>query len=163
MRRDDFGKIRILGKKADTRMHCIGAGNAGGGDDRGDIQVGLRARGRSDTDGFIRQPYRHRIRVRGGVHDDIRDVHLAAGPQHTKRHIAAIGYEDLLEHYSITTSTSPNSTGCAFLTKICLTVPSAGAVIGFITFIASTMSSVWPFFTVPPTSMKLGASGSGAT
>jgi hypothetical protein len=34
-----------------------------------------------------------------------------------------------------------------FSTKIALTVPPLGAVIGFITFIASTISSVSPAFT----------------
>jgi hypothetical protein len=54
-----------------------------------------------------------------------------------------------------------NSTGWPSLTMIFLTTPPAGAVIGFITFIASTISSVSPALTVSPTSTNALAPGSG--
>jgi hypothetical protein len=63
---------------------------------------------------------------------------------------------------SITTSGWSNSTGWAFSTRICVTVPPLGAMIGFITFIASMISSVSPSFTVSPTLIKAAASGSKA-
>ena len=44
---------------------------------------------------------------------------------------------------------------------IFLTMPPSGAVIGFITFIASTISRVSPAFTASPTSMNGFAPGSG--
>ena len=42
-----------------------------------------------------------------------------------------------------------------------MTVPAFGAVIGFMTFMASTMNNVWPAFTVSPSEIKAAASGSG--
>ena len=45
---------------------------------------------------------------------------------------------------------------------ICIGPPAAVAVIGFITFIASTISSVSPAFTWSPTFTKSEAPGSGA-
>ena len=47
-------------------------------------------------------------------------------------------------------------------TSTALIVPALSAVIGFITFIASMISSVSPSFTAWPTLMKLAAPGSGA-
>ena len=41
-------------------------------------------------------------------------------------------------------------------------VPSCSASISFMSFIASTMQSVWPFFTFWPTSTNGGDSGDGA-
>ena len=50
------------------------------------------------------------------------------------------------------TSGSPNSTGWASPTRMSwTTTPSRGAWIGFMVFIASTISRVWPFLTVSPT------------
>ena len=46
--------------------------------------------------------------------------------------------------YSTTTSGWSNSTGWPFSTSTDFTVPALGARIGFITFIASTISSVSP-------------------
>src|SRR5271170_7446816 len=57
----------------------------------------------------------------------------------------------------------PNSTGWASWIQISLILPDLGARIGFIVFIASTMKSVSPSFTVSPTLTKGGFEGSGAT
>ena len=59
------------------------------------------------------------------------------------------------------TSGWSNSTGWASATMIFLTVPPVGAVIGFITFIASMISRVSPALTVSPTLMNGSAPGSG--
>ena len=53
-------------------------------------------------------------------------------------------------------------TGLPFATSTALTVPACGAVIGFITFIASMISSVSPAPTLLPTPAKSAAPGSGA-
>src|SRR6476646_4110810 len=57
----------------------------------------------------------------------------------------------------------PNSTGCVSSTQISLTVPARGATMGFIVFIASTMSSVSPSLTVSPTFTNGAAPGCGDT
>src|ERR1051326_8679207 len=56
---------------------------------------------------------------------------------------------------------SPNSTGFVSGTQISTIFPSRGARIGFITFIASIMSNVSPFFTISPALTKEGFPGSG--
>ena len=49
----------------------------------------------------------------------------------------------------------------AVSTRICVTVPACGALIGFITFIASMISRVWPSATRSPTFTNGAAPGSG--
>src|SRR3990170_5723805 len=63
--------------------------------------------------------------------------------------------------HSTTTSGWSNSTGWASETKIWRTVPALGAMIGFITFIASMISKVSPFLTGWPVAMNGFAPGSG--
>ncbi len=65
------------------------------------------------------------------------------------------------------TSGWSNSTGWASATMIFLTTPPLGAVIGFMTFIASMISKVSPALTLSPTAMnglaaRLGREESGA-
>ncbi|MHC2437702.1 hypothetical protein ACVMB0_005077 [Bradyrhizobium sp. USDA 4451] len=132
----------------------------------------------------------HGIGIGGGMHRDGCDAEFLAGAQHAKRDLAAIGYEDLVEHgasgervanggwrmvtrhsirhwpfaigvYSMITSGSPNSTGWPSSTRICVTVPARGDGIWFIVFIASMIRSVWPAETLVPTSMNGLAPGSG--
>ena len=159
--RDDISKISILSKKTDARMHSISACNTGCCDNGGDVQIGLAAAWRADADRFVSKAHRHRISIRCGMNDHGGDLHFLAGAQHPQRDVPPIGDENFLEHYSMMTRASPNSTGCAFCTRIWLTVPSFGAVIGFMTFMASTISRVCPFFTALPTSIKASAPGSG--
>src|SRR5690606_28864056 len=105
------------------------------------------------------------IRVGGGVHSDRLDAELLAGPQDAKRNFTAVGDQDFLKHrpaYSMTTSGSPYSTGCASWHRIAVTVPARGAGIWFIVFIASMMRRVWPSFTCWPTVMNGAAPGAGA-
>ena len=55
----------------------------------------------------------------------------------------------------------PNSTGLALSTKIATTSPSISHSIWFISFMASTIQSGCPFFTLLPISTKTGESGLG--
>src|SRR4051812_43808348 len=61
----------------------------------------------------------------------------------------------------MTTSGWSNSTGWPSLTSSFLTIPPSGAVIGFMTFIASTISRVSPALTASPGSTNALASGCG--
>ena len=60
------------------------------------------------------------------------------------------------------TSGSPNSTGWPFSTRMAVTMPALGAGMWFMVFMASMISSVWPWATRVPTSTKGAAPGSGA-
>src|ERR1700761_1110086 len=40
----------------------------------------------------------HGVGIGGGVHRDYGNAELLAGPQYAKRNLAAVGYEDLVEH-----------------------------------------------------------------
>ena len=42
----------------------------------------------------------HGVGVGGGMHRDGGDAEFLAGAQHAQRDLAAIGYEDLVEHAS---------------------------------------------------------------
>src|SRR5262245_26341075 len=103
----------------------------------------------------------HGIGVRRRMDGNRRNAELLAGAQHPKRNFTAVGNEDLVEHHSMIINGSPNSTGCASPTRICVTVPERGAGIWFMVFIASTISSVSPATTLLPTSTNGIAPGSG--
>ena len=77
----------------------------------------------------------------------------SAGAVDAQRDLAAIGDQDFADvgHQSITMRAWPYSTGSAFWTRIAVTLPARGAAIWFMTFIASTISSVAPSATVSPT------------
>src|ERR1700710_3004076 len=55
----------------------------------------------------------------------------------------------------------PYSTLAPFSTRIAVTTPSTGAATWFISFMTSTMATVSPAATRPPTSTKGGAPGEG--
>src|SRR3546814_1817887 len=136
-------------------MDGVRAGDGGGGEDGGDVEVAVLARRRPDADRFVGEAHVHGIGVGGGVHRHRLDPHLAAGAVDAERDLAAVGNEDLVEHrcraaYSITSSGSPYSTGWPSVTKICLTVPARGAASGFITFMASMVDRTWPSCTSSP-------------
>src|SRR5690606_25087314 len=111
-------------------MDRIRAGDLAGRDDLVDVEVGFARRRRTDADALVGEAHVHCIRVGGGVHSDRLDAELLAGPQDAKRNFTAVGDQDFLEHrpaYSMTTSGSPYSTGCASWHRIAVTVPARGA------------------------------------
>ena len=100
------------------------------------------------------------------MHRDRGDAHLAAGAQDAQRDLAAVGDQDLVEHgraYSMTSSGSPYSTGCRVVDEdLRRPCRPRGARIGFITFIASMISSVWPSLTCRRPARRGAAPGSGS-
>ena len=78
--------------------------------------------------------------------------------------LASLGTPPLGLHciYTMRNSGWLNSTTWPLPTQISATVPSSSAGISFISFMASMMHSVSPFFTWSPTSTKGRASGLGA-
>ena len=111
--------------------------------------------------GFVGKAHMHGVGIGGGMDRDGLDAELLARAMDAQCDLAAVRDEDLLEHgYSSTSRTSPYSTGAPFSTAMLATVPPRGLRIGFITFIASTMTSVWPSRTLSPTLTNGGAPGS---
>ena len=161
---EDVCKARILRQEAVARMHGLCAGDLAGGDDRRNVEVTVTRGRRPDANAFVGEAYMHGVGVRRRVDGDGLNAEFAAGAQDAQRDFTPVGDEDLVEHrpYSIATSGSPYSTGWALSTKILVILPERGAWIWFIVFIASMMRSVWPSFTVAPTSMKFAAPGEGA-
>src|SRR3546814_1848804 len=93
-------------------MDGVRAGDGGGGEDGGDVEVAVLARRRPDADRFVGEAHVHGTGVGGGVHRHRLDPHLAAGAVDAERDLSAVGNEDLVEHrcraaYSITSSGSP--------------------------------------------------------
>ena len=161
---DHLGEVGVLGQEPVAGMDGVGAGDLGGGQDRHRVQVAVGGLGRADADALVGEPHVHRLGIGGRMHGDRGHVQLAAGAQDAQRHLAAIGDQDLVEHraYSITSSGSPYSTGAALLAKIWVMRPALGALIEFITFIASMIRRVWPSLTWSPTLMNGAAPGSGS-
>src|SRR5690606_29324540 len=103
---------------------------------------GVARRRRPDAHALVGEADMHRVGVGGGMDGDRLDSQLLAGAQHPQGDFAAIGDQDLLEHcpaYSMTTSGSPYSTGCASSQRMAVTVPDLGDGIWFMVFIASMM------------------------
>ncbi len=164
MRFDDLGELGVLAQETVAGVDRVGLGDLGGGNDRRNVEVAVLRRGRADADGVVGQPHVHRVGVGGRVHRDRLDAHLVRRAVDAQRDFAAVGNQDALDRHGHATTTSgwSNSTGWPLPIRISLTVPAAGAVIGFITFIASTISRVSPAFTASPTLTKSEAPGSGA-
>ena len=91
VRLDDFGELRILAQEAITGVNRIGMGNFGCSDDRGDVEIAVGRRRRTDADSVIGQPHVHRIGIGGGVHRDRLDPHLMRSAVDAQRDFAAIG------------------------------------------------------------------------
>jgi hypothetical protein len=158
---DDVGELGVFRQKTIAGMDGFGAGDLAGGDNSGDVEIGLGRGGRADADAFIGQLDVHCLIVGGGMDRHRGDAHLLAGADDAKRDFAAIGDEDFIEHQAMTQRVWPYSTGVPSVTWISFTVPPLGAAMAFMVFIASTMNSVSPSLTVLPTLMKGGLPGSG--
>ncbi len=137
---EDFGKTRVLGEKTVAGMNRIHAGNLAGCKQRRHVEIAVLRGWRPDADAFIGEPHMHRIVVGGGMDRDRGNPQFLARPQDAKSNLAAIGYEDLIEHrfsmgewrvanrkknhspptirYSMITRGSPNSTGWPSSTRI---------------------------------------------
>ena len=92
--------MRALREEAVARVNRVCAGNFRGADDRGHVQVALRALRRTDADVFIGEPHVQRVLVGFGVDRDRLDAELPARHDHAQRDLPAVGNEDLLEHVS---------------------------------------------------------------
>src|SRR6185312_10217642 len=158
---EDAGEARILAEEAVAGMHGVGAGDLAGGEDRGDVEVAVLGRRRTDADALVGHAHMHRVAVGRRIDRHGRNAELLAGAQDAERDFAPVGDEDLLEHQSMTASGWPYSTGDASVTRMRDTVPDLCAGIWFIVFIASMMRMVWPSLTLAPTETNVALPGSG--
>src|SRR5262249_11630673 len=158
----DLRELGVLGQEAVAGVDRVGAGDLGGADDRWDVEVALARRRRADAHRLIGELDVERARVGGRVDRDRLEPHLAQRADHAECDLAAVGYQDLLEHRrlassprrsraryagAILNSACPYSTGAPSSARIPITVPAMSASISFMSFIASTMQSTWPLST----------------
>src|SRR5262249_40324636 len=99
-------------------MHRVGTGDFAGGKQRRDIEIAVTRERWADTHAFVGKPHMHSVLVCRRVHGHRGDTKLLAGAQHAKRDFPAVCDQDLLEHYSMIISGSPNSIGWPSSMKI---------------------------------------------
>src|SRR4029079_9863227 len=134
-----------------------------------DVQVALARRRRSDAHRLVGELDVERVGVGRRVDRHRADAHLAQGADDAQRDLAAVRNEHLVENGrrlldqggAMRKSGCPYSPGCAFCTRTAAIVPETSASISFISFIASTMHSTWPFSIRWPSTTYASASGLG--
>ena len=95
---EDFGEAGVFRQEAVARMHGVGAGDLAGGEQRWHVQIAVFRRRRTDADALVGEAHMHRVGVGGGMHRDGGDAQFLAGAQNSQCDLAAIGYQDLVEH-----------------------------------------------------------------
>ena len=93
----DVHEGRVLAQEAVTGMHGIRAVRDGGRDDVRHVQVRLLARGRADAHGLVGDLHVQGVLVRGRVHGDGLDAHLAARADDAHGNLAAVRDEHLVD------------------------------------------------------------------
>ena len=82
-------------------MNGFGAGLFGGGENGVNVEIPARA---TDGDGFVGLAHEERFGVDFRVDGNAPHAHLAQGANDAAGNGAAVGDEDFLKHYSVTTS-----------------------------------------------------------
>jgi hypothetical protein len=95
-----LGKIGIFREETVAGVDGLGVGDLGGGDDGGDVEIALVARGRADADGFVGELDVNQVAVGFGVYGDGANAQFPAGPLHAQGDFSAVGDEDLFKHLS---------------------------------------------------------------
>ena len=86
----DPGEGGVLGEEAVARVHGIGVGAPGDGDDLVNVQVGLRRGGPLEGVGLVGGPHVLGVEVLVGVDGDAGQAGVPAGTRHPDRDLAAI-------------------------------------------------------------------------
>jgi hypothetical protein len=76
----------------------IDVADLGGGDDAVDLEIALRARARSDTDGFVGGLNVEGVVIGLGIDGEGADPEVLAGADHPESDFAAISNEDFVKH-----------------------------------------------------------------
>ena len=97
---ENLGKAGIFGEEAVARMDGIGAGDLAGRQQRRNIEIAVARRRRPDAHALVGKPHMHGVGVGGGMHRNGVDAEFLARAQNAERDLAAIGYQNLVEHRS---------------------------------------------------------------
>ena len=95
---EDLGEAGVFRQKAVAGMHRVGAGDLAGREQRGHVEIAVLRRRRADADALVGEAHMHGVGVGGGMHRDGGDAQFLARAQDAQGDLAAIGYQDLVEH-----------------------------------------------------------------
>ena len=93
-----LGEIGVFRKEAVAGVDGGGTGDFSRADDRRNIQIRQRARGRADAYGLVGQAQVHQFAVGGGMHRDGLDAQLFTGAQDAQGDLAAVGDQNFFQH-----------------------------------------------------------------
>ena len=91
------GKGVVFRQKTIARVHCVGPGQPGGGEDGLDVQVGLCRRCRADAHRALSRLHVRAVTVDFGIHGHRAIAQAAHGAQHAQRNLAAVGHQHGVE------------------------------------------------------------------
>src|SRR5215203_1547910 len=97
----DLGEAGVLGVEAVAGVDRVGAGELGGGDDRGYVEVAAAGGRRADADGLVGKHPVQRVGVGRRVDRDAPYPELAAGPDDAQGDLAPVRYKDLADHWTL--------------------------------------------------------------
>ena len=96
-RRRRRGEIRVLGEEPVARVDRLRAGLAGGGEDRVDVEIGLRCGGRADAVRRVGLAHVRGLGVGVAVHGDRADAEAPQRADDAAGDLAAVRDEDGVE------------------------------------------------------------------
>ncbi len=96
----DAAELGVLAEEAVAGVDGVRVGDLRRSDDPAHVQIAVLAGRRADANGLVGEAYVQAFPVGGAVHGHRLDAHFAGGADHAKGDLAAVGYEDLLEHDS---------------------------------------------------------------
>ena len=96
---DRAGEVGVLGQEAVARVDRVGAGGLGGGQHHGGVEVGLGRGVAGQRYGDVSLADVRQPGVRVGVDRDRRDAERAAGAEHPRRDLGAVGHHQSLDRH----------------------------------------------------------------
>ena len=162
----DLGEIRILAQQAIAGMDRIHIRNLRRRNHRRHIEIAVARPRRTNADRLIRKPHMQRIAIRLAIDSNRLDAQLFAGTNDAQRNFAAIGNENFTQHGQFKRSESQRGVGRTrragrWSPGASQSRREASASISFISFIASTMHTTWPFSMRSPLATKAEEPGEG--
>ena len=98
---DGLGEVAVLGEEAVARVHGVGAGLLGGGDDLLDVEVGVRRGGAAQRVRLVGETDEESVPVGVGVHRHAADACVLARPDDPDRDLASVGDQNLLQRLDV--------------------------------------------------------------